>query len=106
MENPENYHAGKVCSKLTIVAQSERWRERVKCRSRFTSFRLKLESEIRDRGLFLFIMSVFLSIFCHVIVICYKSLLQLCHDRGYLVTQDELDQTLDQFKEIYGDKPR
>jgi hypothetical protein len=32
--------------------------------------------------------------------------LQLCHDRGYLVTQEELDQTLDQFKEMYGDKPR
>ena len=31
---------------------------------------------------------------------------QLCHDRGYLVTQDELDQTLEQFKEQYGDKPR
>ncbi|CAB3262539.1 unnamed protein product [Arctia plantaginis] len=29
----------------------------------------------------------------------------LCHDRGYLVTQDELDQTLDQFKEQFGDKP-
>jgi hypothetical protein len=33
-------------------------------------------------------------------------LLQLCHDRGYLVTQDELDQTLEQFKEQFGDKPR
>lgn len=29
----------------------------------------------------------------------------MCHDRGYLVTQDELDQTLDQFKEQYGSKP-
>lgn len=29
----------------------------------------------------------------------------MCHDRGYLVTQDELDQTLDQFKAQYGDKP-
>ncbi|XP_013410905.1 DNA-directed RNA polymerases I, II, and III subunit RPABC1 isoform X2 [Lingula anatina] len=29
----------------------------------------------------------------------------LCHDRGYLVTQDELDQTLDQFKVQFGDKP-
>jgi len=29
----------------------------------------------------------------------------LCHDRGYLVTQEELDQTLDQFKELYGDSP-
>lgn len=34
------------------------------------------------------------------------NLSQLCHDRGYLVTQEELDQTLDQFKETYGDKPR
>ncbi|XP_033637118.1 DNA-directed RNA polymerases I, II, and III subunit RPABC1 [Asterias rubens] len=34
-----------------------------------------------------------------------KTLMQLCHDRGYLVTQDELDQTLDQFKEQFGDKP-
>lgn len=33
-------------------------------------------------------------------------LLQLAHDRGYLVTQDELDQTLEQFKEQFGDKPR
>lgn len=31
--------------------------------------------------------------------------LQLCHDRGYLVTQDELDQTLDEFKSQFGDKP-
>lgn len=31
--------------------------------------------------------------------------MQLCHDRGYLVTQDELDQTLEQFKEQFGDKP-
>nr|CAD7407880.1 unnamed protein product [Timema cristinae] len=31
--------------------------------------------------------------------------LQLCHDRGYLVTQDELDQTLEQFKDQFGDKP-
>lgn len=30
---------------------------------------------------------------------------QLCHDRGYLVTQEELDQNLDQFKEQFGDKP-
>lgn len=33
-------------------------------------------------------------------------IIQLCHDRGYLVTQDELDQTLEQFKEQFGDKPR
>lgn len=31
--------------------------------------------------------------------------LQLCHDRGYLVTQDELDQTLEEFKVQFGDKP-
>jgi len=31
--------------------------------------------------------------------------MQLCHDRGYLVTQDELDQTLDGFKAQFGDKP-
>jgi len=29
----------------------------------------------------------------------------MCHDRGYLVSQDELDQTLDQFKAVFGDKP-
>jgi hypothetical protein len=29
----------------------------------------------------------------------------MCHDRGYLVTQDELDQTLEQFKEVFGDSP-
>ncbi|BES95901.1 unnamed protein product [Nesidiocoris tenuis] len=34
-----------------------------------------------------------------------KTVMQLCHDRGYLVTQDELDQTLDQFKEQFGNKP-
>jgi len=34
-----------------------------------------------------------------------KTVMQLCHDRGYLVTQDELDQTLDQFKQQFGDKP-
>ena len=34
-----------------------------------------------------------------------KTIMQLCHDRGYLVTQDELDQTLDQFKDQFGDKP-
>ena len=27
-----------------------------------------------------------------------KTIMQLCHDRGYLVTQDELEQTLEQFK--------
>ncbi|KAL7080685.1 hypothetical protein ACQ4LE_000305 [Meloidogyne hapla] len=34
-----------------------------------------------------------------------KTVMQMCHDRGYLITQDELDQTLDQFKEIFGDRP-
>ncbi|XP_046334104.1 DNA-directed RNA polymerases I, II, and III subunit RPABC1 [Haliotis cracherodii] len=34
-----------------------------------------------------------------------KTIMQLCHDRGYLVTQDELDQTLDEFKAQFGDKP-
>ena len=34
-----------------------------------------------------------------------KTVLQLCHDRGYIVTSDELEQTLDQFKQTYGDKP-
>jgi len=34
-----------------------------------------------------------------------KTVMQLCHDRGYLVTQDELDQTLELFKEQFGDKP-
>lgn len=34
-----------------------------------------------------------------------KTVMQLCHDRGYLVTQDELDQTQDQFKVQFGDKP-
>ncbi|KAJ8306616.1 hypothetical protein KUTeg_017161 [Tegillarca granosa] len=34
-----------------------------------------------------------------------KTVMQLCHDRGYLVTQDELDQTLDEFKGQFGDKP-
>ena len=31
--------------------------------------------------------------------------LQMCHDRGYLVTQEELDQTLENFKEQFGDSP-
>jgi DNA-directed RNA polymerase I, II, and III subunit RPABC1 len=34
-----------------------------------------------------------------------KTVMALCHDRGYLVTQDELDQSLDQFKQQFGDKP-
>ena len=35
-----------------------------------------------------------------------KTVMQMCHDRGYLVTQDELDQTLEHFKEQFGDRPR
>ena len=31
-----------------------------------------------------------------------RTLMQMCHDRMYLVTQSELDMTLDQFKEQYG----
>lgn len=34
-----------------------------------------------------------------------KTVLQLCHDRGYIVTSEELEQTLEQFKATYGDKP-
>jgi len=34
-----------------------------------------------------------------------KTFIQLCHDRGYVVTQVELDETLEQFKKIFGDKP-
>ena len=37
---------------------------------------------------------------------CVRTHIQLCHDRGYLVTQDELDQTVEQFKEQFGDRPR
>lgn len=33
-----------------------------------------------------------------------KTLMQLCHDRGYLVTNDELNETLDEFKELYKQK--
>jgi DNA-directed RNA polymerases I, II, and III subunit RPABC1 len=29
----------------------------------------------------------------------------MCHDRGYLVAQHELDQTLEEFVETFGDKP-
>ncbi len=36
----------------------------------------------------------------------YFFMLKMCHDRGYLVSQDELDQTLEQFKAVFGDKPR
>ncbi|VEN46928.1 unnamed protein product [Callosobruchus maculatus] len=34
-----------------------------------------------------------------------KTVMQLCHIRGYLETQDELDQTLEQFEEQFRDKP-
>jgi len=34
-----------------------------------------------------------------------KTVMQLCHDRMYMVSQDELDQTLDQFKAQFGSKP-
>lgn len=35
-----------------------------------------------------------------------KTVMQMCHDRGYLVTQDELDQTLEQFRDQFGERPR
>lgn len=41
-----------------------------------------------------------------IFILTQSYFLQLSHDRGYLVTQDELDQTLEQFKEQFGDKPR
>ena len=34
-----------------------------------------------------------------------KTILELCHDRGYIVTTEELEQTIEQFKEAFGDKP-
>lgn len=34
-----------------------------------------------------------------------KTILQMCHDRNYLVTSEELEQTLDQFKQTYGERP-
>uniref|UniRef100_A0A8R1DI98 DNA-directed RNA polymerases I, II, and III subunit RPABC1 n=1 Tax=Caenorhabditis japonica TaxID=281687 RepID=A0A8R1DI98_CAEJA len=34
-----------------------------------------------------------------------KTVLQMVHDRGYLVAQDELDQPLEAFKETFGDRP-
>jgi hypothetical protein len=45
-------------------------------------------------------------IFCWILSFTYLISIQLCHDRGYLVTQDELDQTLEEFKGQFGDKPR
>ena len=29
----------------------------------------------------------------------------MCHDRNYMVSQEELDQTIDEFKLEYGDRP-
>ncbi|CAF4316387.1 unnamed protein product, partial [Adineta steineri] len=34
-----------------------------------------------------------------------RTSLQICHDRGYLISQEELDQSFEQFKDTYGDKP-
>ena len=34
-----------------------------------------------------------------------KTILNLCHDRGYLIARSELDQSLYEFKEQFGDKP-
>lgn len=34
-----------------------------------------------------------------------KTVLSLCHDRGYLIVEEELNQTLEQFKQQFGDKP-
>ncbi|EDW27040.1 GL16452 [Drosophila persimilis] len=34
-----------------------------------------------------------------------KTVFEMSHDRGYLVTQGELDQTVEQFTELFGDKP-
>lgn len=31
--------------------------------------------------------------------------MQMCHDREYLVTQEELDQDVDGFKAQFGDRP-
>lgn len=34
-----------------------------------------------------------------------KTVMQMCHDREYLVTQEELDQDVDGFKAQFGDRP-
>ena len=34
-----------------------------------------------------------------------KTIMQMCHDRNYIVKQEELDQTLEEFKLEYGEKP-
>ncbi|XP_055944070.1 DNA-directed RNA polymerases I, II, and III subunit RPABC1-like isoform X2 [Argiope bruennichi] len=33
------------------------------------------------------------------------TIMQMCHDRGYIVTQKELEETFEEFKEKFGDKP-
>ena len=35
-----------------------------------------------------------------------KTVMALCHDRGYLVTQDEVDQTQERSKQQFGDKAK
>uniref|UniRef100_A0AC34QWB5 RPB5 homolog n=1 Tax=Panagrolaimus sp. JU765 TaxID=591449 RepID=A0AC34QWB5_9BILA len=42
---------------------------------------------------------------CYCLWKIRKTVMQMCHDRGYLVTQDELDLSLDGFKAQFGDKP-
>jgi len=34
-----------------------------------------------------------------------KTVFEMCHDRGFLVTDQELEQSLDEFKETYGEHP-
>lgn len=34
-----------------------------------------------------------------------KTILNMCHDRGYLIAQEELDQTLEEFKRDFGCEP-
>ena len=34
-----------------------------------------------------------------------KTIMQMCHDRNYMVTQEELDQTIEEFKLEFGDRP-
>ena len=34
-----------------------------------------------------------------------KTVMQLCRDRGYIVTHDELNQTEEQFQKQFGDRP-
>jgi DNA-directed RNA polymerase I, II, and III subunit RPABC1 len=35
-----------------------------------------------------------------------KTVMAMCHDRGYLVAQRELNQTIEDFKSEFGDAPR